>query len=972
MTNALDSNEQRKPVSVDRRRDQLRRVASAIAIGWATQCRADVPRSDYVERLRRSGYADWALDFLNLELSRTSLDAQSRAELEFEIAASLISASEMAGDLSRRGQMLDDAGRKLEDFVRNHPNHPLSGASRSELGHADLQRAQLLTLQAQTSGNSPQSRTFVEQSRKRFEAAVGNYKAAFEQMQAAYKAMPVFIPEDQLEKRAAKSKLFERFIEARFQAALAGFYLADSFRSTENGPKSEKANAATAEDRRNFGEKLETARAEFEAIYNEHRRELVGLYAHLWMARCLAAKGEHRRAMGIFEQLAKYDNRELAAFQREVFHFRIISLAARKEFDQVIGQGTTWLRDRARFATDPAYLGVQWQVAQALLSRAQTGDDASNRRDVADAGRLLERLTAFPNSFSPLARKAQLAIAGESVRESGGREPAVRGLQQATSLAAAKLDALSGQTDSLTRQESISKIVQSLRMAIAGARAADDLTSLNDARLTLAYANLQIEYFDEAAVLAESIARFYPKSSAAPAAAALAVNAYALEYEKGREDASKGLRTYSEIDATKIRSLAELLSQKWGGSKEAAQGLVVAGRLELSLNNFAAAIADFDRAAKSARDPVAGFLAARSRWEWFKVASATGKLDKSTLLQLRTQAIAGFEDASKAMRATRTAFDRDRFLNDLLLAESQVDAGNADAAAIAIEPLVQAIDGGKLSGDIEPALRIAAISLAIQSAVRKGDPAACDRLVELIGKQRGADASSNVTQVFLSLANRMREQLDRLKATGDAGKAESLTRSFETFLDRLSQRATGQTMQSRIDLATNYLELGRPAKAIAWVEKTLADPSAAESANAGLHFRGKLLLARAFADSGDFAKARSAIDQLYLENRGSKEILRRRGEILERQGDFKAAVSHWKDAINRMQRQRPRPEEFYEAVEHAILLADHFEGDDKAKLLKQGRYLAKFLLETDTGLPAKWKSVYAEQLRKIDGQLADK
>ncbi|MGL5095954.1 MAG: hypothetical protein ACRDD1_10215, partial [Planctomycetia bacterium] len=91
------------------RTSALRLLVAPLFLGVVATAAAKESSEDFVEGMRRKGYADLAIDYLKSQLSTAKLDADQKASLEFEIATSLISASESLEDLSKREQMLEEA-----------------------------------------------------------------------------------------------------------------------------------------------------------------------------------------------------------------------------------------------------------------------------------------------------------------------------------------------------------------------------------------------------------------------------------------------------------------------------------------------------------------------------------------------------------------------------------------------------------------------------------------------------------------------------------------------------------------------------------------------------------------------------------------------------------------------------------------------------------------------------------------------
>lgn len=917
----------------------------------------------YIEALRAKGYADLAIDYLNLRLKDPGVSAESKASIEFEIASSLISASESMEDLSKREQMLEDARAKFEEFAQKYPDHPRRAESLVQIATVDLQKGRLRIVQAQLPSNAGQAVALAKEARVLLAKSAQDYETAQAQFHDAYKAMPIYIPEDQPQERARKTELFEQYIESRFQAALARFYLADSYTSVEIPPADPNDKAATAAREKQvkewesaYKDALGKARQSFYEIHDNHRRELVGLYGHLWLARCMAAQGEHRQAMGIYGLLMEHQNRDLEKLQREVFHFKMISLAARKEYAQIVGEANPWLRANNRYRLEPAYQGVQMELANAYigLATAATNDKEKGQR-YAEANEVLERLAAYSNQYTGIARREQLKISPYLLKNIDGRN-----FSQLFSLANAKLDLLKPELPDDEKKKLLAETKRLFRDAIAAAKPSDSIDAVNDARLALAYTHLQAEEIYDAAILCEYIARQFPKSTAAPQAAAFGVTAYAWGFDQALQLQDNNIRAYPETDAEHLRSLAEYIGERWPDSKEADEARATVGRLEMTRKNYQESAAAFDQInPKSPRYPESLSLGGGVYWDWYKSQSQAEDVDPEELTTLRKKAEERLAAASPLLHAASSAaIDRQLFLNDAMLGEVYYESQEDELALKILLALAERLKQGTVASEVEPALRIAALTTALQAYIRQNKLDEADGIINLIASQQGQEQAGNVTLVFVSLASRLREQMERVKSSGDAAQARRMADSFEKFLDRVAEREAGQTVQSLVYIADTFLELERFQKAVSMLQKGLNHPEASDPANQPNLIRARLLLARAQSRLGNFNEARATIDALLRENMNAKEVIMERGSILEAAGADDEAIKHWKWVINRMKGGRPRLPEFYEAVDRLVQLCLKTSGQERQKRIGEAQYLTNFLLKTDTQLPPEWRPVF--------------
>ena len=920
-------------------------------------------RQKYVDALRKDGYAEMAVDFLRLELGRIT-EPEEKADLEFEIAFSLTALAETLNDLSRRGQISEEAAASISELVKKYPTHPRRPEALSSLALIDLQQGRIKVLLAQLPANAGQMQKLAADARQSMEKSIGRYEAARDQLLIAYKKMPIFIPDDQPAERRKKSKLFEQYIEARFQAALARFHLADSYKTIEMMGEADAKKSAAAKGR--YEKLLAEAAKAFEDIYNEHRREVVGLYAHLWLARCWASLGDQRRANGIFAQLMDHDNKSIEKFQRQVFYFRMIAYSEQKQYDQLLAEAEVWLRTNQKYSRENDYLGVLLEVGMARLIRGdRNSDEKAKRNEYLEADRTFQRISSFSNAYTGLARRQQLKLA-----EYLNKDVNVRGFQQLVSVATAKLDKVTPNSPPAEKKQLLGEAKKLLQDAIDFAKANESPENMNEARLTLAFAHFTDDELMETAILSESIAKYSPKSAMAPQAALLAANAYALSYERSMDLQKRNIRAFAEVDADRIRAICNTIFERWPTSKEAMEGRLMLGRLEYQKLQYLKAAEIFAKAdPNSPRYAEALSLAGRALWDHCK-ANRQSSSDAAATKQSRDSAAQKLAQASKPLLELRNGkVDREVFLNDAYLAEVLFDQGKDSEAYGIVKPYIDSIEKNDLPADIDTKLKIDILITALQSLIRLDKLQDGDRLVEIISKQKGQSESGNVTQVFINLASRIKSQIEALKAAGEEQRRLQMVKAFEKFLNRIAERETGQTINSLVDLGNNFLELENYQRAIELNRRALQMPQAKENPKSPVVYRAKINLADALARSKNFEEARPLIDALYRDNKNIKEVVMKRGEILESQGDYKAAVAHWKDIVKRMQKVQPRPREFYDAIKHLVELADRFQGEERIKRLKEAHYFAQFLVTTDTNLPEDLRGFFQEAIARIESQV---
>lgn len=279
-----------------------------------------------------------------------------------------------------------------------------------EQGNTELQKGIDEIAKAQSAATDRDVVESATQAQTLIANAIKKYDAAYKAFESEYKKLPVFIddktPEGQRQ-IAYKGKIFGQYIEARFQAGVALFQLGRCYR-VERLPVSAATGIARAWNGK-ATEANQQALDRFQSIYDEYRRQLAGQYAYLWLGRCFVEKGDHRRALGIFEHLGSFEGHEaLAPLAREAFRYRIESYNATNEYDLVVAQAEPWLEKNAPFASEPTHPAVRFQLAGAHASLAKTAPSASERSSHLQKARQLYQVLADSKNEQQQASQREL------------------------------------------------------------------------------------------------------------------------------------------------------------------------------------------------------------------------------------------------------------------------------------------------------------------------------------------------------------------------------------------------------------------------------------------------------------------------------------------------------------------------------------------------------------------------------------
>ncbi len=188
------------------REQSLNRIKSLLLAVCLIGCSAFAQeRQQYIAAMRKAGFADLAIEYIKREQASGKIADSEKADLDYEIGATLLAEADSKADLALRDQRLSEGRLALADFAKKWTNHPKRPDALAQVALANLQQGRLRVLQAQLPGNASQTNQLAEQARTFLKQAVTDYQSAETQLDLAYKKMPAFIPEEETEQRAEKA-----------------------------------------------------------------------------------------------------------------------------------------------------------------------------------------------------------------------------------------------------------------------------------------------------------------------------------------------------------------------------------------------------------------------------------------------------------------------------------------------------------------------------------------------------------------------------------------------------------------------------------------------------------------------------------------------------------------------------------------------------------------------------------------------
>ncbi len=466
-----------------------------------------------------------------------------------------------------------------------------------------------------------------------------------------------------------------------------------------------------------------------------------------------------------------------------------------------------------------------------------------------------------------------------------------------------------------------------LKAAVNKVNPVRELDNLNLARYNLAFCYYMNKQYYESDILAEHLARRYPKGGLSSKATAIGMQALAEAYN-----------TYTEIDRgadlDRLVRLATYTAETWpdrdeGDDARLNLGLIYSGR------------GQYDPA-------IAVFAAVRRRSnKWFEAQSRLGAAHwaKSRLLERAGNSSAATTEAQKATAILQAALAARREAgagstdpglvgNAGDLAIVLTETGKAPEALQLLAPIVQAQtakSGPAYSRLMEAQLTAFITTNQVQQAI-----------VTMKALEQ-AGGGTNLSQLYFKLGKLLERELDALRQKGNSRAFVQMHQAYKTFLTTLAGSKTGQTYESLEWAGESLLSLDAYKDAEEVLQRVLKDftKDSQDPHERRRRLRTQLKIAAALRGQGKLEDADQLVSQLLSQNARYIEPQFEKGLLLEaeaeaRKAKWSAALRHWEDLAKKLERLRPRPAFYYDAWYHVALVLSKQNETVKARQTLQG------------------------------------
>jgi hypothetical protein len=638
--------------------------------------------------------------------------------------------------------------------------------------------------------------------------------------------------------------------------------------------------------------------------------------------------------MGIYNELMQHNAAQLRPIQRQVDYYRIIVSGKRQEYALAADEAARWIAANPTEARTDLGLGVRMELVKNLFAQLPKADDSAERSAaVKKATDILTEVARVPSRH----RREALALLQKYKPRAATNLTAMNNLNYDQAMA---------EGDDAAAAQDWLRAVALYRQAVRRADPARDVEKANKARFQWAQAALGAKHYYEADVLAEHIARRYPKSEQAPRAAEMGINALIEAYNAYRQ-----IDWASDLD--RIVSLASFAAEAWPDAEVADNARFVIGNVELMRGRFEEAA----KALEAIRATSPRHLDGESRAGLARWSASQALRDKAEAKAEADKALAHLQAALKGRQELKAPPTDPALVEDACNLAAVFLSQNKPAEALAVlDPLVQG-SGGK------PAPRLLESELKAHVAAGQIDRAVGD----MKALQAAGGSGQGMTQLYYGLGRALEDQMAELKAKNNRLALEKTKKDYLAFLEALASSQTGQSFDSLLWAGEAMLSVEAPEKAETLLNRLIdtygKQPEYQKSPGADKIARAKVKLAAAQRQQQAFDKAEKTLEPLL---KADPRALIEMGLVLEDRAKttrtgWERDIAHWKRLAQLLGRSRQKRPEYFDAWYHVAFGLDRMGQPAEAKKVLH----SVMALSPAVGTP-EMKKKYEDFLKKLD------
>jgi hypothetical protein len=548
-----------------------------------------------------------------------------------------------------------------------------------------------------------------------------------------------------------------------------------------------------------------------------------------------------------------------------VRHFKLVCLNREqlKDYQVVIQEAQEWIKENRSLLSTRTGLGIQWELVRAeeLLAKKETTGEAEKNRLLQQALTTVRGINRFPGEFRDGSSAMIQRLMVDLNREPGDPKdfPTAFGtarnlIQEISKLTSQMQDARGAEYDRLVAdlQPILKEAGRILTIGLSLVSPKDDAKDVNRARYFLSYVYFSmrdsaLDRSYDSAVLAEFIARksTVTEPELALDAAYLAEAAYIQAYRRQPEDQRAG-------DIKRIIAVCNFITDHWPDSDKANDARMDLGKMYSEVGQPAEAAKWLMQVPESApRFLEAQLEAGNAFWYAYLAESVRPEAERKPQDELDglvkksqeilSAALTKFEaqlpgeisqiDDTRLANLTQAKLNYSQILNGsgdyrgalAILTEGRLSVVAAVAPPGGDEkqrPARGSFKSRQYAGGVYQVLLRTYVGMQDLDKARQ----TMRELEKIVGTGGGG---ASLTRIYLDLGKELQKEVERLQAARDKRLSEVL-KSFEAFLEDMSNRKEGQDFGSLVWVSETYrslgegLQQGNSTKAEAYFAKAVA------------------------------------------------------------------------------------------------------------------------------------------------------
>lgn len=778
---------------------------------------------EFLQGLRDRGYFDSAMLYLEQLEQRDNVPDDVRQILVYEKAVTLRENAKVVRTADRQFEQLDQALEYLQQFSREHPDHPLSADANLDRSQILIQKAEVEVNQARLPANKSSKAEYQRRARDLIDQAEEGLKLAFQQHEAALKKMPTFVDEQKDPAlRAQRDDLQRNLILEAINLAECTYYRAQTY----------DPNA------REFKQLLKHAADEFEKIRQIYTKTFGAMHARLWQGRCYQELGDRQKALGLFNELLNEPDKsapvQILKTQTLIYKLRI--LFAQEEYQSVVDQVDEWMKQHGGEAKTASAISLLWEQARAYeaLGDARGQQKPDQEKQWRQARNAVQQVLRAPSENKEAAQallarmQSKLGVkdrkpndfetAFNQGRQQYNSAQEIRNRIDAANRTGEGKDAVARLNMEWTNE--LTEALRNLELASTLVTRKDAQKDVATAQLLQAYANFHLRRHYDAAVLGRYLAQTSDdeEESVALDAAYMSLAALIQAYNDNKAEPNQ-----KSDDMRLVIGAAELIFSRWPDSEKANEARLVVGRLYTAAKQPVEAASWFSKVPENdPKFPEAQLAAGQAYWVAYGAAAKLPAEDRpqaEVLAEWKTTAEQYLRTGISKLSSDKGSVPPELVGAKIYLAEILLSQGkDADAAAmlrdepqsvlkaVAIDDESKRPEKGIQSRPVAKSVYTLLLRADIGMGVDKlNDARATMRSLEAIA---AGDSHSDLTDLYVGLGRVLKTELERFRNNGETARFKKLMAAFESFLDDMSKRQDGQTLGSLSWVGEAYFALG--------------------------------------------------------------------------------------------------------------------------------------------------------------------